>query len=156
MSNNAARLAAIDEEHGHLLHTLTETQKADRGLPYVANEPAMVRARLKARRIFLKYNQSQPSTYDPPDLAPGSKAQGIGGSNDDGTEVAAGVASDERRRLLADLFEMDYDKLAQVEIEVSCGGSAVSGETESELNAVVSCCLLCSLHSTATTEPTSS
>lgn len=120
MASNAARLAAIDKEHGHLLPNLTETQKARLGLPYAANEPAMVRARLKARRTFFKYNQSPPSTYEPPDLAPGETPKGIGGSND-GAHEAPGLNSEGRRRLLADLFEKDYGKLTAVEIEVSLG-----------------------------------
>lgn len=118
MANNAARFAAIDAEHGHLLPKLTETEKAHLGLPYVANEPALVRARLRARRLFLRYNQTAPSTFDPPDLQPGQKPQGIGGSNDDGAEVAPGVNSEERRRLIAELFGMEYEKTEQVEIEV--------------------------------------
>ncbi|KAL0952338.1 hypothetical protein HGRIS_006618 [Hohenbuehelia grisea] len=117
MSSNAARLAAIDAEYADILSTLTETQKALLGLPYMANEPALVRGRLKARRILLKYNHSEPSLYDPPDLNPAEKPKGIGGSDDAGGEPAPGVGSDERRKLLADLFEIDYEKLAHVEVE---------------------------------------
>lgn len=124
MANNAARFAQIDAEHGHRASTLTETQKSQLGLPYLANEPALVRARLKARRLFLRYNQTGPSEYDPPDLPPGQKASGIGGSDqaDAGAdaEAAPGVGSVERTRLLADLFEVDEAKLKYVEIEVSC------------------------------------
>ncbi|PWN25754.1 hypothetical protein BDZ90DRAFT_233761 [Jaminaea rosea] len=117
MSNNAARFAAVDASHGHLLSTLSETEKSLLGLPYAANEPALVRARLRARRLFLRYNQTGPSTHDPADLPSGQKPQGIGGSDDDGAEVAPGVNSEERRHLLAELFGISFEQTAQVEVE---------------------------------------
>lgn len=122
MSNNAARFAAVDASHGHLLSTLSETEKSLLGLPYAANEPALVRARLRARRLFLRYNQTGPSTHDPADLPSGQKPQGIGGSDDDGAEVAPGVNSEERRQLLAELFGISFEQTAQVEVEVRGAG----------------------------------
>lgn len=118
MSNNAHRLAEIDRKYAYLLPSLSEGQKADLGLPYVANEPALVRARLKARRLFLKYNQTPPSDFDPPDLPIDQTPQGIGGSNDDGEDIASGVGGEERRQILAELLGVDQRHLQQVEIEV--------------------------------------
>ncbi|CAO1626972.1 unnamed protein product [Jaminaea pallidilutea] len=117
MSNNANRLAEIDRKYAYLLPSLSEGQKADLGLPYVANEPALVRARLKARRLFLKYNQTPPSDSDPPDLPIDQTPQGIGGSNDDGEDIASGVGGEERRQILAELLGVDQRHLQQVEIE---------------------------------------
>ncbi|CAO1638723.1 unnamed protein product [Sympodiomycopsis kandeliae] len=118
MAANAKLLAKIDAEYADRFDSMTETEKMNLGLKYLANEPAMVRARLKARRIFLKYNQSAPSSYDPPDLVNGAKPQGVGATDENGNgEVAAGVGGSERRELLSQLFEIPTEKLSEVEIE---------------------------------------
>lgn len=122
MAANAKTLAAIDAKYGDRLASMTETEKANLGLPYLANEPAMVRARLKARRLMVRYNQSMPSTYDPPDLKEGEQPKGVGASDNDADAPAPGVASQERREILADLFGMDLARMGEVELEVSSQG----------------------------------
>lgn len=125
MAANAKALASIDAKYADRLAQLTEGEKASLGLPYLASEPALVRARLKARRLMLKYNQSSPSSYEPPDLKPGQKLRGAFATEEGAEEevAPAGVAGEERQAILADLLGVPVSQLADVEIEV--GDAAV-------------------------------
>lgn len=96
---------------------MTETQKAALGLPYFANEPALTRARLRARRIFHRFNATLPSPSDPPDLAEGEVPQGIGGSADAEAGEALDVMGSERRAIFAELLGVPKENLSRVEVE---------------------------------------
>lgn len=156
MSANAKTLAAIDAKYADRLSQMTETEKANLGLPYLANEPAMVRARLKARRLMLRYNQSAPSSFDPPDLKEGEQAKGVGASDNDDGAPPAGVASEERREILAELLGVERSELGEVEIEVCANGQS-EHESWPQATAHAFASLPPSSHPcTSTTAPTSS
>lgn len=116
MASSTHIFAKADREHGDRAEGLTEIQKANLGLAYLANEPGLVRARLRARRILHKFNHSLPSTVDPPDLKQGERAKGIGGSQN-ASDVPPDVMGVERRRLMAELLGKGMEEMAAVEIE---------------------------------------
>lgn len=87
------------------------------GLPYVANEPGLVRARLRVRRLMHAFNSSLPNDMDPVDLAPGEKAQGIGGSADEGDATPLDVMGETRRSLFAQILGVSRKDVERVEVE---------------------------------------
>lgn len=113
--SSTEKFAQADRDHGHKVD-LSETEKASLGLPYLANEPKLVRARLRARRILHSFNHSLPSATDPPDLEPGQQAKGIGGSQN-ADDVPPDVMGVERRRMMAELLGKEMDEMSAVEIE---------------------------------------
>jgi maltose O-acetyltransferase len=114
--SSTEKFAEAERLHGHLIDSLSETEKAALGLPYVANEPALVRARLRARRLLHEFNHSLPSSIDPPDLQPGEKPKGIGGGQN-ATDVPPDVMGQERRKIMAKLLNKPLDEMQAVEIE---------------------------------------
>jgi hypothetical protein len=91
------------------------------GLPYLASEPALVRARLRARRLFLKYNQTAPNSYDPPDLQEGQSllaGGSVASAAGEGAADVPGVNTEERRLILKELFGLSEEQSKVVEIEV--------------------------------------
>ncbi|CAD6887332.1 unnamed protein product [Tilletia controversa] len=65
----SAQFAKIDAEYADRLTTLTETNKSLTGLAYHCMDPALVRSRLRARRIVNKFNTSPANPEDPPEDA---------------------------------------------------------------------------------------
>ncbi|KAK0549233.1 hypothetical protein OC846_003389 [Tilletia horrida] len=65
----AAKFAKIDKEFAERGSSLTETDKMLNGVAYNALDPALVRARLRARRIVNKFNTSPANPDDPPEDA---------------------------------------------------------------------------------------
>jgi hypothetical protein len=116
MAESTRRFAEADRMYASQCDKLSETEKAKLGLAYLANEPALVRARLRARRILHRFNHSLPSAIDPPDLEQGERAKGIGGSQN-ATDVPPDVMGSERRQLMAELLGKSLDEMAAVEIE---------------------------------------
>ncbi|KAK0538456.1 hypothetical protein OC835_001437 [Tilletia horrida] len=123
MSGTTNRYSEVDRRYADRIEHLSEAEKATLGLPYVANEPAMIAARLRARRLLYRFNHSAPSSVDPPALKPGERPKGVGGSADDaGGEGGGGVEFDamgpERRAIIGELFGIsDPSQLSRIEIE---------------------------------------
>lgn len=95
---------------------LTMRERASLGLPYLANEPGLVRDRIRVRRAVHAFNNSMPSDIEPSDLKAGEAARGIGGSQND-AEAPPDVMGSERRKLLGDILHMSPAKLGAVEVE---------------------------------------
>lgn len=101
-------------------------ERASLGLPYLANEPSLVRDRLRARRVFHAFNNSLPSDVDPKDLEEGEEARGIGGSHN-AASAPPDVMGSERRRLFAQLLQTDVESLGAVEVEPPFWWSVLEG-----------------------------
>lgn len=114
---SSQKFAEADAEHADRIGSMSHYQRMLAGLPYLANDPSLVRARLKARRVFLKLNQSGPNTADPEDLPEGVKPQGIGGSADSALASPVDVMGEERRALVGELLGLDRSAVERVEIE---------------------------------------
>ncbi|CAD6884229.1 unnamed protein product [Tilletia laevis] len=121
MSKTTDRYSELDRKFADRFDQLSQTEKALLGLPYIANDPPLITARLRARRLLYRFNHSQVSPTDPPALQPGERAQGVGASADDTSSANRGVEFDamgpERRAILADLLGVEVSTLARVEIE---------------------------------------
>ncbi|KAL9937783.1 hypothetical protein V8E36_003328 [Tilletia maclaganii] len=122
MSKTTERYFALDREYADRFEHLSETEKAHLGLPYVANDPPLIIARLRVRRLLHRFNTSAPSSKDPPPLQPGERAKGVGGSADDaGGAGGGGVEFDamgpERRALFAEILGIERSKVDRVEVE---------------------------------------
>ena len=96
--------------------TLTESEKASLGLPYLANEPQLVRDRISVRRLVHAFNNSLPSEEEPADLNEGEKPKGIGGSQNDAS-APPDVMGKERRELFGKIIRKDPSELKAVEVE---------------------------------------
>ncbi|KAE8233446.1 hypothetical protein CF326_g1520 [Tilletia indica] len=123
MSKTTERYSEIDRKFADRFDQLTSSEKAILGLPYVANDPAMITARLRARRLLKRFNNSPVSSVDPEPLKAGERPKGVGGSADDtpGGAGSGGVEFDamgpERREILAELLGVERSSLDRVEIE---------------------------------------
>jgi maltose O-acetyltransferase len=83
------RYAAADAAHAAQLSGMSQTQRMLAGLPYDPADAALVKARLRVRRIFRQFNLSETPADD---------------------AVGMGV---ERRRLFADLLGIKESDMAQ-------------------------------------------
>ncbi|KAK0547304.1 hypothetical protein OC846_003163 [Tilletia horrida] len=122
MSKTTKRYFELDREYADRFDQLSETEKALLGLPYVANDPPLISARLRARRLLYAFNTSAPSAVEPPALAPGERPKGVGGSADDaGGAGGGGVQFDamgpERRQIFAELLGIERALVDRVEVE---------------------------------------
>ncbi|KDN38037.1 hypothetical protein K437DRAFT_264903 [Tilletiaria anomala UBC 951] len=115
---SSQKFADADTKYKNQLQQMSHTERALKGLPYLANDPALVRARLRARRIFHAFNASLPNPTDPSDLPAGQQPQGIGGSSiGAGDSPPPDVMGDERRELISKLLGVGKDSVQRVEIE---------------------------------------
>lgn len=104
MSATSKLFDEIDRKYGDKVNEMGEEQKMLVGLPYLANTEDLIRARVKARRLQIEYNKTQPTSA----LDGASGAVLAEGQN---------LMSEDRKRLLSELLELPPEQVARVEIE---------------------------------------